>query len=408
MATHAKKSNLRNLLFLLVFVGFGCGLILAVKPEALLGNWSMEQRVDGVLRGFAENTVIATLERLVEDTDALEAASRRLREAPTKANVEAAAAAWRSTRATAQLTNAFAFGPAAHYNFDKQLATWPLDRPLVEHTLAEMEAGRLQLDARILRERMYSTRRGLLAAEYLLFRDGQPRSVENLRPAEFDYLVVTARALRLEAMDYLAAWSGTEHLPTDWATELEAAGFKPRRSYAAEFAGPGEAQSRYVSSAVALQEVMGDAVTVAEELCPAIQEILSAPDPGAAETADSRNGFADLLTTLEGLENAYYGGVDGARGHAVSDLVAGIDDVLDRRIQIALADTAYRIEAAGDPFLTEIDADRELRVRVAVSACEKLFTRLELATPLITMHPVTLPWAPYGVFEVPSVMRTWL
>ncbi len=398
------KSNLRNLLFLLVFVSFGCAVVLMAEPGKRIDDYLMEHRVEKALQDYADKTVIATLERLVADVEALEAAVRRLRAEPTDANVEAAASAWRTARATGQLTNAFGFGPSAHYNYDKQLATWPLDRPLVEHTLGEMQAGRLKLDARHLRERMYSTRRGLLAAEYLLFRDGRPRPAADLRAAELDYLVVTTEVLRLEAMDFLAAWAGTDKLPAAWAEALAAAGVEPRTAYADEFTQPGHYTSRYVSAAVALQEIMGDAVTVAEELCPAVQEVLASADPRAGETWDSHNAFADLLATLQGLENAYLGGLEGDRGHSMSDLLAMIDEVLDRRIRIALADTAYRINAAGDPFADESVGDREMAVRVAVSACEKLFTRIDIAVPLITMHPVTLPWAPYGVFEVPGTM----
>ncbi len=397
-------SNLRNLLYLLVFVGFGCAVVLLAKPAAQIDRSLMEHRIDKALQDYADKTVIATLQRLVEDLEALEAAVRRLHAEPTDANVEAAASAWRTARGTWQLTNAFGFGPAAHYNFDKQLATWPLDRPLVEHTLKEMQAGRLELDARRLRERMYSTRRGLLAAEYLLFRNGGPRPVLDFRAAELDYLVFTTEVLRLEATDFLAAWVGTDNLPAGWSEALATAGFEPRPSYAAEFTEPGHYTSRYPSAAVALQEIMGDAVTVAEELCPAIEEVLAMADPRAGETWDSHNGFADLLATLQGLENAYLGGLEGSRGRSMSDLLAASDEVLDRRIQIALADTAYRINAAGDPFAEKSSGDRELAARIAVAACEKLFTRIDLALPLITMHPATLPWAAYGVLEVPGTM----
>lgn len=394
-------STLRNLLYLFLFVCLVSVFILIARPGASIEAYLFERKVAQVLADYADRTVVATLSRLIGEIETLDAAVQRLRAEPGDRNLEAAASAWRTARATWQLTDAFGFGPAAHYNFDKQLGTWPLDRPLVDHTLQEMTAGRLKLDARELRERLYSTRRGFLAAEYLLFRDGRPRSSGDVRAAELDYLATVTEVMRLEASDFLAAWIGTDALPARQAQALAAAGFAPRRAYAAEFKRPGDYLSRYPSASVPLQEIMQDAFTVAEELCPAVGEVLDSDDPQAGETWYSRNGLADLQGQLRGLENAYLGGLDGARGHSVSELVAALDGVLDRRIRIALADTAYRLGAVGELAATP-SPERTLAVRRAAAACEKLAVRLDLATPLVTMHPSTRPWAIYGVWEMPA------
>ncbi|WP_245537339.1 imelysin family protein [Thiocystis violascens] len=393
------------MLYLLILVCLVSGVVLFAKPGASIREFLVQRSVERAVEDYAERNIVATLARLVANVEALDVAVRRLRDAPTDAKVAAAASAWRTARATAQLTTAFGFGPAAHYNFDKQLNTWPLDRPLVDHTLAEMAVGRLKLNAVYLRNQVYSTRRGFLAAEYLLFRDGQPRPAADLRAFELDYLAVTVEVMRLEATDFLAAWIGTDALPAHQAQALAAAGIALRKAYADEFTRPGHFASRYPSLSAPLQEIMQDAITVVEELCPAIDEVLGSADPRASETWYSFNGLADLQGTLRSLENAYLGGLEGKRGHSMSDLVAGMNEVLDRRIRIALADTAYRIAAVGDPYRASADGEgRELEVRRAVSACAKLVARVDLAVPLITMHPSTLPWAIYGVYEMPSML----
>ncbi|AGA89502.1 Imelysin [Thioflavicoccus mobilis 8321] len=394
-------SKLRNLLYLFVLVCLASAVVLYADPGDDIDDFLMQRSVDRALVDYVDKNVVATLSRLVDELQALEAAAHRLHAEPTDANLAAAASAWRAARATWQLTTPFEFGPAAQYNFDKQLGAWPLDRPLVEYTLTEMAAGRLTLDATYLRERVYSTRRGFLAAEYLLFRDGRPRPARDLRPAELDYLAVTTEVMRLEGTDFLAAWIGTDALSPAQAEALAAAGFAPRTAYADEFTRPGHYASRYPSASAPLQEIMQDAITVAEELCPAIDEVLDSDDPHAGETWYSHNGLADLQGILQGLENAYLGGLAGTRGRSVSDLVARLDGVLDRRIRIALADTAYRIAAAGESGPA---APRALEVRRAVSACEKLAARITVAVPLVTMHPSALPWAIYGVYDMPSTM----
>jgi predicted lipoprotein len=339
--------------------------------------------------------VLKTLELVVNDITALDAATHKLQAAPTDANLAAAASAWRAARSRWRQGTVFEFGPSAYYNFDKQLSSWPLDRNLVDHVIGQIAAGKLSVDARYLRERLHSTQRGFLAAEYLLFRDGQPRKAEDVSAAELGYLTAVTEAMAIESMDYRAAWLGTGNVPAEQAAALAAAGLQTRPPYVEEFKHPGRSGSRYFSPSGPLQEIFQDSVAAVEAMCPAIAEVLGSADPLASYTWFSRNGLADIQSELKGVENAYLGGVEGKRGSSISELLAVKSKVLDRRIRIALADTAYRIAAAGDPY-GEPREDRALTVRIAEAACRKLLSRLTAAMPLVCMDPSTRPWAAYG------------
>lgn len=372
------------------------GLAVFVLPRtAGVKQFFAERKLDRVLEDYTDKMVLKTIALAVQEIGTLEKAAIKLQAEPTDENLAAAAEAWRTARAQWKKSSAVMFGPAAHYNFDKQLATFPLDRPLVDHVLGEIKAGRVKVDERYLREELQSSQRGFLAAEYLLFRDGKPRKAADVSAAELSYLVAAAKAMTVESTDFEASWVGSAKMPAEKAALLKVAGMKTRRSYADEFKNPGSTGSRYLSRSVPLQEIFQDNVAVTEELCSAIPEVLGSSDPRASETWYSNNGPADLRSTLQSVENAYLGGVEGTRGHSVSELLAAHNEVLDRRIRIALADTAYRIAEAGDPY-GESREDRELLVRRAEAACQKLAARLSVAAPLVSMDPSTRPYAAYG------------
>ena len=106
--------------------------------------------------------------------------------------------------------------------------------------------------------------------------------------------------------------------------------------------------------------------------------------------------YADLLSKLEGVSDAYFGGIDGHRDSSVSDLVARKDSVLDRRIKAGLAHVKKSITDLRDLPSGQLDENRNLKIRIAVSQCSKLMDRIDAATPIVTADPALSPWAAYG------------
>jgi putative iron-regulated protein len=396
-----KRPLLRLTGLLAVTALVGCA-VLVLPRIAAVKRFLAARTVHQVLADYAENNALKTIGRVVEDVTALNAAALRLKAEPSDANLAAAATAWRAARVPWKMGTAFMFGPAAYYNFDKQLSAWPPDRILIDHALSEVAAGRLQVDSRWLREGQTSTLRGFYAAEYLLFRNGQPRKAKELSPAELGYLAAVTQAMVEESIDYEASWRGSDNLAPAKAAVLKKAGLKVRSSFAAEFGSAGKPESRFSSAAVPLQEIFQDLGGVIEGVCPAIAELGKSPYPGD-EYKESRNAYADLQAELQGAENAYLGGIKGSRGRAVSELVAAKDKVLDSRVQIAFAHTAQRLAAVGDPYGAPREG-RALAVRIAEAECRKLAGRLNAATPLVTMDPDVGPWAAYGVKYKESIL----
>ncbi len=139
----------------------------------------------------------------------------------------------------------------------------------------------------------------------------------------------------------------------------------------------------------------GQSHTVVEDTCDFIEDWLNSPDPRASESQDSRSAVSDILALVQGVENAYLGGIEGKRGHGLHELVAAKDPVLDRRIQIAQADLRHRVANVGDPYGAPA-ADRDLKLRIATASCWKLANKYAAAIVPVCMDPATDPWAAYG------------
>ncbi len=379
---------------LLLLTGAVCGAMLLPKSTAVQ-SYLAQRTMDAVIGDFADKVVIQTLEQATERLSALNTAVSTLKEQPSEPNLAEAAKAWRAARQQWQAIQSFAFGPCAFYDFDKQVASWPVDQPMIEHSIAQIGAGTLTVESQTMRRTINSTQRGLLTAEYLLFRDGQPRRASELKTAELIYLQAATQAMVEESIDFQAAWKGSTNLSANLVAQHKAARLPERSSYATEFTHPGTAESRYASRSVVLQEMFQESHTVVEDTCDFIEDWLNSPDPRASESQDSRSAVSDILALVQGVENAYLGGIEGKRGHGLHELVAAKDPVLDRRIQIALADLRHRVANVGDPYGAPA-ADRDLKLRIATASCWKLANKYAAAIVPVCMDPATDPWAAYG------------
>ncbi|MDR0842032.1 MAG: Imelysin [Acidobacteriota bacterium] len=381
------------------------GFYLARNPDA--ERFLRQRKAEQVLRDYADNMTLKTLSLLVDDLQRLDHEVTTLAAVSVKgdakdqsyvakdAAMETAAAAWDAAYRRYLQTTAFWYGPASYYDYDKRLGTWPVDRVLLEHAVNEMASGRLHLDARLLREEKPSSMRGFHAVQYLLFRNGRLRRAGELVPAELVYLQAAARALLEEGVDFEASWRGTENLSPSKVALLDAAGIPRRSPYAEEFRKPGTVGSRYTSLSIPLQEIFQEISGTVEDLLPDIDALRELPADGAPRYWESRDACGDLLDRLRSAENAYLGGVEGFRGHSVSELAAGYSGVSDRRVKIAFAHAAHRIAAIRDFAGRDAD-ERDLAVRVAKAECDKLIARLALVAQQVVMEPAFDPWRIYG------------
>ncbi|MFG0250007.1 MAG: imelysin family protein [Phycisphaeraceae bacterium JB051] len=352
------------------------------------------QTAKAVVVDLVDHAIFQILDNLTANANQLHQSAMSFQAQPVDSHLTSTASALRESLGAWHLTVTCQFGPATQYDYHKRIATWPCDTVLIEHVIAQVQAGQITINPQYLREQHYASLRGLHAVQYLLYRDGKLRSADSFTDAELAYLTAVTQSLLQECIDFEAAWRGTENLPADKLAIIKAAGIPTRKGYADEFKYPGRNGSRYASVAVSLQEVLQDLTGCIEDIAVGMDELPIGDQQQTPAYWDSLDPIEDLLKQIQSIKVSYLGGFEGKRGRSISELVAAHDQALDRLIQISLAHTAYRTAAIGD--LKDATQDQqELAVRIAQSELKKLNARLFAATPLVVLDPAADPYAAY-------------
>ena len=150
-----------------------------LKPYMI--NRSNESLRDIVI-SYVDEVVLPTYEELVSLNKELNSAVRQLANTPDNAHFEKAAAAWMRARAPWESSEAFLFGPVAELGLDPNMDTWPLDVAALRNKLNSGHFddldwnGEFDEDDPVISAAMNV--RGFHTLEFLLFKNGMPRSIE--------------------------------------------------------------------------------------------------------------------------------------------------------------------------------------------------------------------------------------
>jgi putative iron-regulated protein len=348
-----------------------------------------------VVESYTDNTVVKTIDLLREQIEKLDSAVQKFKESKSEKHLAAVAKAMKGSFEQFNSARIFRYGPSAHYDFDKQLATWPFDKVMVDYNISEIEGGRMKMNTAILRAKN-SSNRGLHTVKYLIYETtGNLRDLTDISESDLTYLTAVTGVMLEDAIDYQASWLGTKNMTQADQTILHSAGKRIRTSYAKEFKNPGEVYSRYFSVSIALQELIGEATVVLEDMVPLIEELPKYGNTQEIKYWDSVTPFKDIISQLKGVQNSYMGGVDGARGAAYADLTDKRDKQLNERIIISLAHAIKRAEIASTMNDKPLEK-REQAAKLLLSEVEKLTTMFMAATALVAADAATNPFAAYG------------
>ena len=383
------------LLCLLVMIA-AVGTFISVRKSPQHQQDQRGRLAHTAISSYVDNAVLKTLEKLNADAGEMHRAAIALQADPQTATMDATVAAWENVFSTWYQSVAFLYGPAAHYDYWKQIASWPCEKMLIEHALSGMKQGDPDVTSESLRGKQTATLRGVFTLQYLLFRNGVPRDVLTLSDEELVYLTATTQALLEESTDFEAAWRGTVNMSPEKLAILQAAGFREKANFAEEFKNPGTPSNRYHSLSGPLQDILQDLVSsLTDEVVPRLEELMdySATEPVAYW--DPIDPYTDIANLLQGVENAYMGGVPGERHCSMGDLVAAHDPALDRLLKISFAHSAYRVKAL-HAVRNESKEVRELTNRIAAAELAKLVARLTIAVPQLVLDPAVEPYAAYN------------
>ena len=125
----------------------------------------------------------------------------------TQEALNQACADWKTARADWEQSEAFLFGAADVYSIDPHTDTWPVDAQALANVLRDASAMS-NLDNFI-----KTANAGILGyhgIEYVLFRQGNPREINQITDLEYKYVVAVAKDLYNATATLEAAWDSQE------------------------------------------------------------------------------------------------------------------------------------------------------------------------------------------------------
>ncbi len=162
--------------------------------EALIEERKMsEADAQAVVEQFVDVVVMPTYKSLVEKNRALQTAVNAFEKSPSNATFEAACNAWMAARKPWESSEAFLFGPVAELGLDPNMDSWPLDAVGIANLLKSQKWNEMEWTgeyeepdeddpdnstAQAKAIEAAQALRGYHTLEYLLFKNGKPRTVK--------------------------------------------------------------------------------------------------------------------------------------------------------------------------------------------------------------------------------------
>jgi len=150
---------------------------LKAKVEGFEDNTELK----AIVADYVDVVVLPTYKDLAEANTALHLAVQNLAASPSNSSFEAAAAAWMAARQPWEMSEAFLFGPVDELGLDPNMDSWPLDQDAIKNVLASGDFSGLDWsgDFDENNEGIAEAQgiRGFHTLEFLLFKNGMPRTI---------------------------------------------------------------------------------------------------------------------------------------------------------------------------------------------------------------------------------------
>ena len=284
------------------------------------------------------------------------------------ADIEAAGRAWKQSRKSWELSEAFLFGPAANHDIDPHIDSWPLDKAAMERLLEDIRAGK---QWSLANNGGYGLI-GFHSVEYMLFEltddenASKPHSTD-YTAEELTYLCAVADDLAEQTVCLEACWRGTDNISAEKQQILADADLDYGENYGDEMKNARSAGSRFKTYQEAAEEIIQGCIDIADEVG---NTKIGRPHSGSSledknyiESPYSLNSIEDFIDNVISIRNAYCG--TNAGDASVSDYVKSVDKDLDAELRRAIDDAIAAISAIPEPFAkTAGGAEAERAVKV--------------------------------------------
>ncbi len=323
-----------------------------------------------VIKNYVDDVVIATYDDLQKKATELVDAVREIEDG-TQSDVQEAADAWTASRIPWEQSEAWLFGPVDSKGHDPALDSWPVNRTDLDAVLASSD----DLTEEYISE-LEADKKGFHTVEYLIFREGEPRNVNDFTSREIQYMVSTAEDIKFTAMELYEDWSEGDDPYGD------------RMKNAGE-----DGNTVFPSKLSAIEQIIeGMSIILVEVGTGKIADPLDKQDVELVESQFSFNSRADFAHDILGVLNAYKGcrvnALDNrlcsGTNKGLKDLVAVEDPSLAKRVEDEINAAIVAILAISQPFRDAItDLDQKDKIVTAQGAIDKVNDTLK--GPVLTL-----------------------
>ena len=332
---------------------------------------------DAIIKQYLNHTIYPTYGKLATNAETLVDDLKTLKTNMTQANLEKACTSFLEARHWWELSEAFLFGAASDFGIDPHIDSWPLDE--TEFNRLMNNPGMLEdLDtedgATVARERLGNALLGFHGLEYVLFRDGQARPVNEINNDMMIYAVAVAGDLRNSCFQLEVSWDAdAPQAHKDLMEELEFnTTLANGNTYGENMTLAGQAGSTYSTRTQALQAIFDGCIDISDEVGTSkIGKPHTGEDPTFVESPYSQKSIKDFYDNITSVKNAYMGGMEGQRDETASlhTYIKDYNAELDTKALNAIENALTKIQAMAAPFVQNY---ADASAGEAMEACQDL------------------------------------
>ena len=333
---------------------------------------------EAIVKQYLNHTVYPTYASLAEKTDALVENLEALKANKTQANVNAATVTFLEARKWWEMSEAFLFGAASDFGIDPHIDSWPLDEDAFNNLMASpnmIAALATDEDGMVAGEQLGNALLGFHGIEFILFREGQPRNVNEITDDMMTYIVAVSRDLRNRCFQLEVSWNpNAPQAHKDLMEELE---FNTTvnggaNTYGENMTQASQAGSTFATFTNALEAIADGCIDIADEVGTSkIGKCHTGEDVTYVESPYCQKSITDFYDNITSIKNAYMGGMESQRDEALSlhTYIKDNNKELDTKAMTAIENAMTKIQAMKAPFV-QYYADAS--AGEAMEACQNL------------------------------------
>ena len=371
-------------IFRTLAVAIAATLTLAACEKENTTTTDNDKWAQSIAAQFVDHTVAPTYSALASNAEQLADQLAALKANPSDAALQQACQTFLAAREQWEKSEAFLFGAAGDYGVDPHIDSWPLDEDALA-TLMNSPAMLAALDADdgdvVAGERLGNALLGFHGIEYILFRDGQPRSASTITADQWKYVVAVAGDLRNRCYQLEVGWLGNAapaaHIAKLEELEMPYTVAGGDYSYGQNIKNAGQAGSTYGTRTAALMALVQGCTDIADEVGSSkLYAAWHGEDITYIESPYSHMSITDFRNNIISIQNVYLGGIEGQRDESKSlhNYVKNLNAALDNKVLSAIDNALAKINTMPAPFVLHYS---DAANGQAVEACAALSETLD-------------------------------